>query len=48
MDLNGALIYSKLSTAKELQVDLTNLAAGIYLVKVKTEDQEVIRKMVLR
>ncbi|WP_421751852.1 DUF5689 domain-containing protein [Croceimicrobium sp.] len=48
MDLNGALIYSKLSTDKELQVDLTNLAAGIYLVKVKTEDQEVIRKMVLR
>ena len=48
MDLNGALIYNELSTAKSLKVDLSNFATGIYLVKVKSGNQEVIRKMVLR
>ena len=48
MDLNGAMIYNELSTAKSLKVDLSNFAAGIYLVKVKSGNEEVIRKMVLR
>ncbi|MCR9155118.1 MAG: lamin tail domain-containing protein [Croceimicrobium sp.] len=48
MDLNGALIYSVTSTDADLKVDISNFAAGVYLVKVSTEDQEAIRKMVLR
>jgi hypothetical protein len=48
IDLNGALIYSVISTDPAVQIDLSNLAAGVYLVKVNTGSEEVIRKMVLR
>jgi len=48
MDLNGAIIASFTSTEEAVKVDLSNFAAGIYLVKVSTGEQEVIRKMVLR
>jgi hypothetical protein len=47
-DLNGAVVYRGVSSDAHVNLDLAAYAAGIYLVKVSTEGQEVTRKMVLR
>lgn len=48
LDLNGAVVYTTTSTDKNVAVNLSNFAAGVYLVQVSTADQQVTRKMVLR
>ena len=48
LDLNGAIIRNLNTSESSLSIDLGGLAAGVYMVKVSTENEAVIRKMVLR
>lgn len=48
LDLNGEMIYSKEINAvnKTEQIELKDLADGIYFLKIKTKDQILVRKII--
>lgn len=46
LDLEGRRVYAGRNAVEELtEIDLTNLAAGLYIIRLKTTDGNVIKKL---
>ena len=45
-NMTGVMIYSEECTSNKVQVDVADLESGVYIVKIKTEDNEVINRFV--
>lgn len=48
LSMDGRTVYESTLTGQEVDVTLTNMAAGTYLVKVNTIDKMAIKKMEIR
>ncbi|MDQ3142216.1 MAG: T9SS type A sorting domain-containing protein, partial [Bacteroidota bacterium] len=46
-NLSGKMLYQISSALNRIELNTENLSAGTYLVKIKTGDNQVIKKMVI-
>ena len=49
-DMNGRLLYSELNVASSnrLQLDISNLASGMYLLRINSEERTTVKQLVKR
>ena len=46
-DMQGKLIYSGISGVNNTQIDLKNAAAGVYMLKVSTDTEVAVKRLVV-
>jgi hypothetical protein len=45
-DLSGTIVYSCIPTGNKTGIDLSNLGAGIYFLKINTDTSAIIQKII--
>lgn len=45
-NVTGVMVYSEECTSNNVQVNVSDLEAGVYIIKVRTEDNETIKRFV--
>ncbi|MFY0713598.1 leucine-rich repeat protein [Seonamhaeicola sp. NFXS20] len=45
-DLNGSNLFNKITSTSEIQIDISNLSQGVYLLKIKAGNNQFIKRLV--
>jgi len=45
-DMNGKLVFNQIFAQKPSQLDVNQLNSGIYLLKIKSQDQILTRRII--